>query len=55
MRWITDESKIEIRKVFEPRYKHPLTDEEVIAIGENLTQLLETFLKFKYRTTYSNS
>ena len=49
MEWITNELKAEIRKVFEPRYKHPLTDLEVIAIAQNLTNLLETFFKMKWR------
>lgn len=52
MEWITDELKAEIRKVFEPRYKRPLSDSEVIAIGENLTQLLEVFFKMKWRVSY---
>ena len=52
MEWITDELKAEIRKVFEPRYKHPLTDLEVFAIAENLTQLLEVFFKMKWRVDY---
>lgn len=52
MEWITDELKAEIRKVFEPRYKHPLTDLEVFAIAENLTQLLEVFFKMKWRIQY---
>ena len=52
MEWITDELKAEIRKVFEPRYKHPLTDSEVFAIAQNLTQLLEMFFKMKWRIDY---
>ena len=52
MEWITDELKAEIRKVFEPRYKHPLTDSEVIAIAQNLTNLLEVFFKMKWRVDY---
>ncbi len=49
-KWITPQLKTEVRKVFEPRYKRPLTDSEIISIAENLTQLLEVFSKFKRRT-----
>jgi hypothetical protein len=49
-KWITPQLKAEVRKVFEPRYKRPLTDSEIISIAENLTQLLEVFFKFKRRT-----
>lgn len=48
--WITPQLKAEVCKVFEPRYKRPLTDSEIISIAENLTQLLEVFFKFKRRT-----
>lgn len=52
LEWLTPELQVEIRRVFEPRYKHPLTDLEVIAIAENLTQLLEVFFKMKWRVDY---
>ena len=48
--WLTDELKAEVRKVFEPRYKRPLTDDEVVGIAQSLTQLLEVFFKFRRRT-----
>ena len=51
-KWLTPQLKAEVRKVFEPRYKHPLTDSEVFAIAENLTQLLEVFFKMKWRVEY---
>lgn len=46
--WLSPKLATEVRKVFEPRYKRPLTDEEVGEIAENLTGYMETILKFKY-------
>lgn len=49
MNWLTLELKDEIKKVFEPRYRKLLTEEEVIDISNNLTDFLETFIKFRLR------
>lgn len=38
--WINEELKIKIREVFQPYYSYPLTEKEVITIGENLTSLI---------------
>lgn len=46
--------KLKIRRVFEPDYKRVLTDEEVITIANNLTDLMEAFIKFKLRQKYEN-
>ena len=54
MKWITDELKAEIRKVFESRYEHPLTDTEINFIAENLTQLFELFFQMKSRVKNEN-
>lgn len=51
-KWLTPQLKEEIRKVFEPRYKRPLADSEIIAIAQNLTSLLEIFFKMKWRAVY---
>ena len=51
-KWLTEELKIRVRKVFEPRYNRSLSDSEVIVIAENLTQFMEHFLKFKWRLNY---
>lgn len=51
-KWLTPQLKEEIRKVFEPRYKRPLTDSEIIYIAQNLTSLLEIFFKMKWRADY---
>ena len=52
MLWLSEDIKQEIRKVFEPRYKRKLADNEVIAIAENLTGSIETILRFKCRNEY---
>lgn len=48
--WLTPQLRLEVRKVFEPRYKRSLSDDEVISIAQSLTQLMEVFLKFRWRT-----
>ena len=52
MNWLNEDLKKEIRKVFEPRYKRSLTDDEVIEIAENLTEVMEAFLKMKWKQKY---
>ncbi len=52
--WLTNELKIETRKIFEPRYKRKLTDEEIISLAENLEEVVEIILKFKWRQKYEN-
>lgn len=47
--WLTPQLKEEVRKVFEPRYKRKLSDEEVISIANNLVNLMETYAKFRWR------
>ncbi len=39
----------EVRDLFEPRYNHYLSDEEVIEIAENLAGLVEIVLKVKHK------
>ncbi len=55
MQWITDSVKKEIREVFEPRYKHALSDNEVEDIAENLTGAMESILRFKWRQKYEKT
>lgn len=50
--WLNEDLKKEIKKVFEPRYKKSLTDDEVLEIAENLTDVMEAFLKMKWRQKY---
>lgn len=52
MNWLNEDLKKEIKKVFEPRYKRSLTDDEVIKIAENLTDVMEAFLKMKWKQKY---
>lgn len=53
--WLTDELKQEIRKVFESRYKRSLTDEEVVEIANNLTEVMEAYLKMKWKKQYGTA
>lgn len=46
MDWLTEPLRQEVRRVFEPRYKRPLTDAEVEDIANNLTGYMEAILKF---------
>lgn len=48
MSWLTELLKEEVRKVFEPRYKRKLTDNEVIDIANNLVGIVEVYAKSKY-------
>lgn len=41
MDWLTDELKIKVRKVFEPRYGKTLSDLEIEDIAENLVGFIE--------------
>jgi len=49
MSWLNEELKLQIRKLFEPRYKRKLDEEEVVFIATNLTELLENTIKFKIK------
>ena len=52
MNWLNEDLKKEIRKIFEPRYRRSLTDNEVTQIAENLTEVMEAFLKMKWKQKY---
>lgn len=54
MLWLTEELKKEIRKHFQPKYKQPLTDEQVTRIADNLTSVMEVLLKMRWRQKYGN-
>lgn len=47
--WLTQDLLKEVRDFFEPRYKRELSDDEVILIAENLTDVMEAYLKMKWR------
>lgn len=51
--WLNPELKQEIRRIFEPRYKRKLTDAEVCDIADNLSEVIEVILKFKWREKYN--
>ena len=50
--WLTDELKQEVRKHFEPKYKRKLSEDEVYEIADNLTEVIEAYLKMKWRNKY---
>lgn len=53
--WLTDELKQDIRKQYEPLYKRKLTDDEIEKIAVNLTEVLEAYLKMKWKQKYANA
>jgi hypothetical protein len=52
--WLSPQLKIEIRRVFEPKYGYQLSESEVIEIADNLTSVMEAYLKMKWRQKYGN-
>jgi len=51
--WITEPLAEKIRQLFEPKYGHALTDEEVQFIADNLTELIELLIKHKMKLGYN--
>jgi hypothetical protein len=52
--YLNENLKSEIRKVFEPRYRRELDDNEVEDIAENLSVVVEEICKFKWKEKYEN-
>jgi len=50
--WVDKRLKQAIKKVFEPRYRRQLKEDEVLMIAESLTNLMESYLRYKWRLTY---
>lgn len=53
-KWLNNDLKNEISKIFEPKYKRKLSNSEIAEIAENLTEIIEIFLKVKWREKYGN-
>lgn len=53
--WLNEDLKKKIRKVFEPRYKRILTEDEVVSIANNLVALMETYAKYRWRNEYGQA
>lgn len=53
--WLTDELKQDICKQYEPLYRRKLTEEEVEHIAVNLTEVVEAYLKMKWKQKYGNT
>lgn len=54
MKWLTPQLKNEIRKVFEPKYKRKLSEDEVGEIAENLSGVVEAILEYKSQQKYGS-
>lgn len=52
--WLSKKLKLDIVKVFEPRFGHRLSDDEVVGIAQNLAGLMETIFRFEWRLKYGN-
>lgn len=52
--WLTNELRLEIKKVFEPRYRRTLSVSEVEEIAENLAGVVEEIVKLKWREKYDS-
>jgi hypothetical protein len=52
--WLTDELKRDIKNRYEPLYKHKLTNAEVEEIAINLTDVIEAYLKMRWRQKYGD-
>jgi hypothetical protein len=52
--WLSDDLAQNIRVIFEPRYNRKLTDFEVSDIAENITNSMETLLKWGWNK-YGNT
>ena len=46
MRWLNNDLRCEVRRIFEPRYNRKLTDIEVEEIAQNLVNYMENYAKF---------
>lgn len=45
MGWLSDKLKEQVREVFEPKYDHVLSDDEVYEIASNLADFTEVLAK----------
>ena len=45
--WLTQSLVEEIRSVFEPKYQRELTNEEIVDIANNLTEVMELVIRNK--------
>lgn len=47
--WLTDELKQEVKKVFEPKYKRVLSEDEIVSIASNLESYIEHYAIFAWK------
>jgi hypothetical protein len=45
--WLSEDLRKEVRRVFEPRYKRILSNEEIFEIANNLTEFMELIIEYK--------
>lgn len=50
MEWLNENLKMEIKKVFEPRYGRELLDSEICEVAINLVNYVEAKTKFILKT-----
>lgn len=53
--WLTDQLKQDIRNRYEPLYRRKLSDDEVGRIAINLTEVIEAYLKMRWKQKYANT
>ena len=54
MDWLNENLKKKIKDEFRKDYKRELTNEEVKTIAINLTEFMESYIKFKFKQKYEN-
>ncbi|MDD4382548.1 MAG: hypothetical protein PHD49_00140 [Candidatus Shapirobacteria bacterium] len=52
--WLNSELKKEVLDLFQPLYKHPLTETEVTNIANTLANTAELWIKFNWRIDHAN-
>jgi hypothetical protein len=53
-KWLTEQLRNKVRKVFEPKYNRTLSDAEVILIALNHVRLMEHFFQYKWRLQHES-
>ncbi|HSX09134.1 MAG TPA: hypothetical protein VLF93_03210 [Candidatus Saccharimonadales bacterium] len=54
MEWLDENLKTKIKTIFEPRYKRPLSEQEIFEIAINLSIVIEDIIKFKWKEKYES-
>lgn len=54
MDWLDEDLKQKINTVFEPRYGRPLSEQELLEIAVNLSDVIEEIVKVKWKKQYES-